>query len=305
MDVTARRQYRVFPESVYDACSQAPRVEMALDDVSIFRQRIYLECHDRSLGEVSGLFKVRAGVSLKAEQRGIHMSRIESAFRDVPRGLTLPAAALHLARSIRESQAQATARVSLRGTIPFDRQTQVTSQRSPGTLRLRAQAIAGDSERVGLGVKIGIMTCCPCMQAYSLEETARFAGLDVPDPATVLGTIPVATHSQKGHVTAIVDGSPNRVHNISLGCISEAVTGAVHPTWELLKRPDEFELVRRAHLRAQFVEDVVREVVAALVQALSGLTPSDGDTAHISVRAESLESIHGHDISASKRVPLS
>src|SRR6185369_4903443 len=176
---TDTEAFVVFPEIVYDACSQTPSVAMSLDEVSIFRQRIFLSCQDAALGDVSGLFKVRAGVSLKASQRGIHMSRIEGAFRDVPPGLTLPGAALHLARAIRDVQGESTAHVSLSGSIPFSRRTRVTSQLSPGTLRLRARAILGDTETVGLGVKVGIMTCCPCMQPYSLEEMAKFTGMQV------------------------------------------------------------------------------------------------------------------------------
>jgi GTP cyclohydrolase-4 len=64
-----------------------------------------------------------------------------------------------------------------------------------------------------------------------------------------------------------------------------------------LKRPDEYDMVRRAHLRPQFVEDVTRTTAEALASALAAQS-IDPDGVHIDVAAESHESIHGHDIEA-------
>jgi GTP cyclohydrolase IV len=295
----------VFSDLTYDACSQTPSYRLPLDRVSIFNQRIYLRCEDSELGPVNGLFNVRAGATLKAAQRGIHMSRIEAAFRDVPRGLTLLQAGIHIARAIRALQHESTAEVSLAGNVPFNRRTRVTSQLSPGTLRLLCRARAGEAERAGVGLKIPIMTCCPCMQPYSLEELARFAEIAVDDPASVIRTIPVATHSQKGSVVVIVHGPPPLIENLTFASLYEATASATHPTFELLKRPDEYDLIRRAHLRPQFVEDVVRDVSVAVAERCSALQEVDGDQVRITVSAASLESIHGHDISARKTTPLS
>ena len=88
----------MFSEITYDACTQTPSHRLPLDRVSIIDQRIHLTCRDADLGELSGLFAMRAGATLKAAQRAIHMSQIEAAFRDVPKGLTLLRRDSHRAR---------------------------------------------------------------------------------------------------------------------------------------------------------------------------------------------------------------
>jgi type I restriction enzyme M protein len=52
-------------------------------------------------------------------------------------------------------------------------------------------------------------------------------------------------------------------------------------------------MVKRAHRRAQFVEDVARQTAATAAERLLV-----DDTATVTVHASSFESIHGHDIDA-------
>jgi GTP cyclohydrolase FolE2 len=59
-------------------------------------------------------------------------------------------------------------------------------------------------------------------------------------------------------------------------------------------------MVRRVHRRPQFVEDVVRDVLAEIVTQWAGY--SDG--LKLSVQARSFESIHGHDIEAEANMSL-
>ena len=75
---------------------------------------------------------------------------------------------------------------------------------------------------------------------------------------------------------------------------------ATHLTSELLKRPDEYDMVRRAHMHPQFVEDVVRDVLSGVNDSLKDYP----DALKVTVKAESYESIHGHDIEAETRISL-
>ena len=61
--------------------------------------------------------------------------------------------------------------------------------------------------------------------------------------------------------------------------------------YELLKRPDEFFLVNKAHRNPRFVEDVVREMLRNLLLVYADFP---GNT-FVLARQENLESIHRHN----------
>lgn len=67
-------------------------------------------------------------------------------------------------------------------------------------------------------------------------------------------------------------------------------------TYELLKRPDEFFVVNKAHQNARFAEDVVRQMLFNLVEVYPDL-PNES---FVLAREESLESIHRHNAFAER-----
>jgi GTP cyclohydrolase FolE2 len=109
-----------------------------------------------------------------------------------------------------------------------------------------------------------------------------------------MSRVPIATHSLKGMVRASVSGEKSNMTRCRFKTIYEAINQSTHLTSELLKRPDEFDLVRRVHLKPQFVEDVVRDVLVSMRRS----TRDYDGSLKINVYAESYESIHGHDIAA-------
>jgi GTP cyclohydrolase I/GTP cyclohydrolase-4 len=66
--------------------------------------------------------------------------------------------------------------------------------------------------------------------------------------------------------------------------------------YELMKRPDEVEVVEKAHRRPRFVEDCVREMVRMAVDRFRHL----GDSAFVQARQENLETIHKHNVVAER-----
>ena len=66
--------------------------------------------------------------------------------------------------------------------------------------------------------------------------------------------------------------------------------------YELLKRPDEVEVVEHAHAHPRFVEDCVREMIRMVVADLGALT----DDAFLHARQENLETIHRHSVVAER-----
>jgi GTP cyclohydrolase-4 len=72
------------------------------------------------------------------------------------------------------------------------------------------------------------------------------------------------------------------------------------PTKELLKRRDEARLVIQAHANPKFVEDIVRDILDAVVSQYPHLP----DEATVIVRSESQESIHKHNAFAERITTL-
>jgi GTP cyclohydrolase I/GTP cyclohydrolase-4 len=66
--------------------------------------------------------------------------------------------------------------------------------------------------------------------------------------------------------------------------------------YELMKRPDEAEVVEKAHLRPRFVEDCVREMIRMAVERFAGF----GDLAFLLARQENMETIHKHNVVAER-----
>ena len=62
-------------------------------------------------------------------------------------------------------------------------------------------------------------------------------------------------------------------------------------TYDLLKRPDEFFIVNKAHHNPKFVEDVVRGILASALDMYADLD----DCAFLAATQINYESIHKHD----------
>ena len=68
------------------------------------------------------------------------------------------------------------------------------------------------------------------------------------------------------------------------------------PTYEVLKRSDEAKVVLQAHLEPKFVEDVVRTILAKVLERYPDLP----DETLVTARSESEESIHKHNAFAER-----
>ena len=284
-----------FSDGFYDVPNQTAKYPLELANVSISNQLIPVPFSDDLFGDTTSLLRVSAGVKLASFQRGIHMSRIEQAFQDIPTGLALTTVAIILAKRVLAAQKQVEATVRLGGDIVIKHHTTRSNLPTFNTLTISSEAHIGPQDQlVKMGLTTSIITACPCMQSYAVEELIETLDLPIDDPSTLLGNIPIATHSQKGRVGIFVAGTPEELKRISYLRLYSSMQQASHLTSELLKRPDEYELVRRAHIHPQFVEDVVREVVTQLSKDFH----NESSKLTLTVSAESYESIHGHDIQA-------
>jgi GTP cyclohydrolase-4 len=138
-----------------------------------------------------------------------------------------------------------------------------------------------------VGVTVTGMTACPCGQQTVTEMLE------------IESEHPVMTHNQRNVCTLMVYMPENiSVEANELIDIVEASFSS--PTYELLKRPDEGQVIINAHRNTKFVEDVVRAVLDNFVKRYTDLP----DEVFIDVISDSEESIHKHDAYAEREATL-
>lgn len=149
--------------------------------------------------------------------------------------------------------------------------------------RLMAEVIATEVQvQQFIGVEVTGMTACPCaMESIRQSE----------------GTEARMTHNQRNVATVIME-SRGQVDADDLIDIAEASMSS--PTYEILKRNDEKDVVVNAHDNPKFVEDVVRD----LLKNILARYPDLPDDVEIVARSTSLESIHKHNAFAERVTTL-
>jgi len=138
-----------------------------------------------------------------------------------------------------------------------------------------------------IGVEVIGMTACPCGQQTVTEM------LDIHSD------VPVMTHNQRNVVTLMVY-LPEDVDVEANDLIDLVEKSFSSPTFELLKRPDEGQVIINAHSNTKFVEDVVRAVLDNFVKRYTDLP----DDVYVDVISDSEESIHKHDAYAEREATL-
>lgn len=146
---------------------------------------------------------------------------------------------------------------------------------------------------VGVGVR-GI-TACPCAQEMLRETFSE--NLDL--PKKVFKEIPWATHMQRAYgliVTEVPEGF--KIDASKLVWIVEKSMSA--PSYGLLKRSDEVEIVKKAIENPRFVEDCVRFMMKYFAESFSELP----DNIAVRFKQRSAETIHKHDFVAERKTTL-
>jgi len=238
-------------------------------------------------------------VDLPANQRGSHLSRNLEAIGEVVDDSvrepveSLEALAGQIAGSLLDRHAYANeASVDIVADYFLEKFTPM-GRSSLERFKLLAAATADRAAtprvRRTIGVEVIGMTACPCAM-----ETIREESPELVDPK-----LPTITHNQR-NITRLSLQEPDG-HDIEADDLVEIVEASMSaPTFEILKRPDEGRVVRLAHENPRFVEDVVRQVLAHVLKRYVALP----DTATVTVRSESEESIHKHNAFAERVTTL-
>lgn len=139
-----------------------------------------------------------------------------------------------------------------------------------------------------VGVQVVGMSACPCAMETVRHKLAA-------EGKKVAADLPFITHNQRNRVTLVLD-LPGEADVEAADLVDLCERSLSAPTFELLKRGDEGDLVLQAHQNPRFVEDVVREVLHAAGERYKSLGPD----ARVFVSSEAEESIHKHNAYAER-----
>jgi GTP cyclohydrolase I/GTP cyclohydrolase-4 len=246
-------------------------------------------------------------VDLGPRQKGAHMSRFEETVNEVIDEVVLGEAfkaetlAAHIAERVRERQDAMRAETSIRARYPEHKPAPVSGSQTQEIYTMLGTAVASESgTRRLIGVQAQGMTACPCAQELVQARAAERLtadGFTDDEIERVFEHVPVATHNQRGLGTLYVgcpEGCSQSIEATKLlWIVEESMSSEIY---ELMKRPDELEVVEKAHRRPRFVEDCVREMIRMAVDEFRGF----GDDAFVFARQENLETIHQHNVVAER-----
>jgi GTP cyclohydrolase IV len=292
--------------TVPDVQSGVPATQVSLSRVGVTGVEKVIRVRD---ADRENLFyaEMECFVDLEPKQAGVHMSRFEEivgeAIDEVVLGEAFKAEILaaHVAEKVRERQHGRRAEVSLTARYPEIVTTPESAIDTQEIYVLFGTAVASESgTRTLTGVQAQGMTACPCAQemvtGLSRERLAE-QGFDEEQIETIVSTVPIATHNQRGIGTLHVgcpEGGPAWIDAPELLQIVESSMSS--EIYELMKRPDEMSVVVKAHETPRFVEDCVREMIRQVVEGYPDL-PAD---AFVMARQENLETIHRHNVVAER-----
>jgi GTP cyclohydrolase IV len=246
-------------------------------------------------------------VDLPPDQKGAHMSRFEEVVNEAIDEVVLREAfkaetlASHIAERVRDRQGGLRAEVTIAARYPEHKPAPISGTPTQEIYTLFGSAVASSrGTRRLVGVQAQGMTACPCAQEMVMDrarEQLRSDGFTDDEVGRVFRHVPVATHNQRGIGTLYIGCPEGCDQTIEAASLLEIVESSMSSEiYELMKRPDELEVVEKAHMHPRFVEDCVREMVRMAVERFRHL----GDDAFVLARQENLETIHKHNVVAER-----
>ena len=271
-----------------DVQSWRPQSRFKLTRVGIqgIKKQVYIQRPERT---VQLIVTMDVFVDLPASKKGSDLSRNSEVIEEVVEQTARePSPSLEdlcgdIAKRLLEKHEYATrSEVCASADYFLDRFTP-NGRKTMEPYRLMAEVIATEAQiQQFIGVEVTGMTACPCaMESIRQSE----------------GTEARMTHNQRNVATVIME-SRGQVDADDLIDIAEASMSS--PTYEILKRNDEKDVVVNAHDNPKFVEDVVRDLLKNILERYPDLP----DDVEIVARSTSLESIHKHNAFAERVTTL-
>jgi GTP cyclohydrolase I len=242
-----------------------------LDEVGIRQLKLPVGIPERTGGRQMSVGTFTLAVSLAADRRGIHMSRLVEIVHDLAPNFTPDRALAALEDMSRREEAD---RARLEVVFPFFRRKKAPVSGRESLLDYTVTWTGARCAAAPSGwswiLAVPVTTLCPCSREISLY----------------------GAHSQRARVTLAL--TPQTAVDIETGLdLVEAHASA--ELFALLKRSDEKYVTERAFERPRFAEDLARDIACAL--------RDDRRFTHFRVTVENFETIHNHSAFASVSRP--
>ncbi|MFX1561689.1 MAG: GTP cyclohydrolase MptA [Promethearchaeota archaeon] len=254
-------------------------------------------------------------VDLPAHQKGIHPSRsyeatVEIVSKYAEKLNRLEDLCADIAHEQLNRHEYATvAEVHAAADVVYARQTPRTDIRTYESCTMKALAIAKRTDerniatRRWIGVTVSGITACPCAQEL-LRETAEDElihkhKIEKRQAQQIVDGIPIGSHMQRSIGSVMVEIPKG--YSIDalrlIGVVEQAMSAA---SFELLKRPDEADVVLNALANPRFVEDALRLMIGNIVQTFPDLP----DEMELVLTQRNEECIHRHDLVAEQTLTM-
>lgn len=247
--------------SLVDVQSRHDDRALAIDWVGVKGLHYPITVLDRARGKQQTVGMITMLVRLPQEQKGTHMSRFVEILGEHHTKITL-ASVQSMLQEMQRRLGSERARIEVRFPYFITKKAPVTG--APGLVGYNVQLAGrtGIRDRMELLVEVPVTTLCPCSKEIS-EGGA---------------------HNQRGVVSVLV-----RLQGMLwLEELVEMVERCAScEVYSVLKRPDEKYVTERAYKHPVFVEDLLRDIAAELMQR--------DVVEHFVIEVETIESIHDHN----------
>jgi len=242
------------------------------------------------------IVKMDLFVDLPASQKGSHMSRnLELVSDIIDENLKQPVSDLEsfcaqTAKLLLKKHDYATFSEIKAEADYFLERAYPSGKKGLEPYKLVAEARAKSSGEIKklIGIRAIGMTACPCAREV-IKTIGNYKKTDIPP-----------THNQRNITTLLIE-VPGENKSVDANDLIDIVEKSFSsPTYGLLKRREEGQLVYNAHKNPKFVEDVVRDILSSLLKKYKNLP----DDVIVVVRSESEESIHKHNAFAERVTSL-
>ncbi len=248
-----------------------PEEKIPIEKVGIKNLRYPIKVFDREKGMQATVGEFNLYVDLPSHFKGTHMSRFIEVLNEFKEEIHI--------KNIREILKKLKKRLNAKSAhlevyFPYFLEKKAPVTGIPSLMEYQAFMLATLQNMkldLLLGVKVPVMTLCPCSKSVSKYSA----------------------HNQRGIVTIAVRSSGFIWLEELIEIAEEAASSPVYP---LLKRLDEKYVTEKAYENPKFVEDVVRSAAVKLLERK--------EISWFTVEAENMESIHGHNAYACLHYPF-
>jgi GTP cyclohydrolase-4 len=235
-------------------------------------------------------------VDLPASQKGSHMSRnLELISEIIDGNLKKPVPDLEtfcaqIAKQLLKKHDYATFSEVIAEADYFLERTYPSGKKGIEPYKLVAEARAKSNGEIKklIGIRAIGMTACPCAREV-IKTIGKYKENEI-----------APTHNQRNITTLMIEVPGNNRSVDANNLIDIVEKSFSSPTYGILKRGEEGQIVYNAHKNPKFVEDVVRDILSRILKKYENLS----DDVLVIVRSESEESIHKHNAFAERITTL-